>query len=277
MLRTILLALDHSHAGRQAQRYALTLAQHYNASITAVGIVDTPWITAAQPEPLGGSSFKTNHDEVLIQESHHHVKHMITDYVKACNEVHVTVRTVETEGFPAVVIERLAHEHDIIVMGKTADFHFDVDDSTDEIVRHVARDNSRPLIIVPEHVPNKGKILVTLDGSVAASKALHMLIMLGLAQNQNVEILSIHRDTELAHTIAKRGVSLCQAHTITASSRVIESHNHEAEIILNHAISLDAQLIVMGGFSHSSFKEVFFGSRSQYMLEHSQIPLFMYH
>ena len=189
----------------------------------------------------------------------------------------MTVRTVEAEGFPAVVIERLAHEHDIIVMGKTADFHFDVDDTTDETVRHVARDNPRPLIIVPKHVTNPGKILVTLDGSAAASRALHMLIMLGLAQNKLLEVLSIHKDIELARTIAKRGVSLCQAHGIAASSHVIEGYNHETQIILERAMDLNAQLIVMGGFSHSGFKEIFFGSRSQYMLEHSPIPLFMYH
>ena len=277
MLKTILIALDPSESGLQAQHYSLKLAKRFKAKITALGIIDTPWITAAQPEPLGGSSFKINRDDMLIHQSHNYVQHMINDFKQICSESHIDLKTIEVEGFPAILIERMAQEHDLVIMGKTADFHCDLDESSDYTVKHVARDNPRPLVVIPYQTINSGHILVTLDGSVAAARALHMFLLLGLANDHNIEVLSIHKESELAQHIATRGVRMCQAHGIQASSHIIADHGHEAERILEYANDMRSQMIVMGGFSHSGIKQALFGSCSQYILQHSTIPLFMYH
>ena len=257
MLKNILVTLDKSKSGREAQHYALRMARAYQTSITAVGIVDTPWITAPQPEPLGGSAFKIHRDEELIKQSHHHIKQLFAEFESACASNDIVFRCVEAEGFPSVVIERLSHEHDIIIMGKTTDFHFDIHEQTDRVVKNVARDNSRPLIIVPESPTIDGKILVTLDGSVAASRALHMFLLLGLAKDHAVEVLSVHKDQELAQIIAQRGVNMCHVHNVNALAHTIQSHGDTASIILERGEELKATLIIMGGFSHSVLKAKF--------------------
>ena len=277
MIKKILIALDHSKPGLEAQNYALNLAREFNASITAVGIIDTPWITAAQPEPLGGSAFKIHRDEAVIKQSHDYIRHLFEAFETACQQTNIPYTFVEAEGFPAVVIERLAHEHDLIVIGKTTDFHFDLDENTDITVKHIARDNPRPMIIVPENPLPGEKILITKDGSVAASRALHMYLLLGLAQDQQIEVLSIHKDVELAGIIAGRGVRMCESYGVMASSHVIEANTDESDLILERARQINAKLIVMGGFSGSALKEALFGSCSKRILKDSAIPLFVYH
>lgn len=278
MLKKILIALDGSKPGLEAQHQAIEMARSYGASVTAVGIIDTPWITAAQPEPLGGSAFKIHRDEAVIRQSHEHVQALFGEFEANCKSQGIAHTCIEAEGFPSIVIERLAHEHDLIIMGKTTDFHFDLDEDTDITVKHIARDNPRPLIIVPEEPENKGgKILITQDGSVAASRALHMFLLLGLGQHQEVEVLSIHKDGELAQIIAQRGVRMCEIHGVKASSHIIETSNEESDTILERASDIKASLIVMGGFSRSVIKEALFGSCSKRILKDSKIPLFIHH
>jgi nucleotide-binding universal stress UspA family protein len=278
MLKKILIALDSSKPGLEAQYQAIEMARAYGASVTAVGIIDTPWITAAQPEPLGGSAFKIHRDEAVIRQSHEHVRTLFEEFESSCKSHGIAHTCIEAEGFPSIVIERLAHEHDLIIMGKTTDFHFDLDEDTDITVKHIARDNPRPLIIVPEEPENKGgKILITKDGSVAASRALHMFLLLGLAQRQKMEVLSIHKDGELAQIIAQRGVHMCEIHGVKASSHIIETSSEESDIILERANSIKASMIVMGGFSRSMIKEALFGSCSKRILKDSKIPLFIHH
>ncbi len=50
-----------------------------------------------------------------------------------------------------------------------------------------------------------------------------------------------------------------------------------ADVIVRHATDMDAELIVMGAYGHSRFREAIFGGATRNMLEHSVLPLMMAH
>lgn len=277
MLKKILLVLDGSDAGHAARKVAFELSQNNQASVTALGVLDTPWITAAQPEPIGAASFKLQRDEAMIEHTHTHMKQLLEDFKADAASKKIPCEMVKAEGFPTTEIERLSHEHDLIVIGKTTDFHFDLDDDSDVTVRHIARDNPRPLYIVPENPAKGNKVLVALDESLQSSRALHMFLLLKLPQNRAVDILSIHDDLEQAENIANRGLRMCLSHGVEASVRTLTTTADRAETIMKAAQELNAGLLVMGGFSHSLLKEVLFGSCTKSIMENSRIPLFLHH
>lgn len=277
MLKKILYVLDGSKVGHAARKAAFDLSKKTGATITAVGVLDTPWITAAQPEPIGGASFKLQRDEAMIEHTHAHMKNLLQNFEKDASDHDITSQVVQVEGFPATEIERLAHEHDLIVIGKTTDFHFDLDQDSDITVRHIARDNPRPLYIVPENPIQGDKVLVALDGSLQSSRALHMFLLLGLAGTRSVEILSINEDKERADNVANRGVRMCESHGIKATAYSVSETGNRAETIITTARDHKAELLVMGGFSHSILKEILFGSCTKSLMENSQIPLFLHH
>lgn len=277
MLKKILLVLDGSNAGSAAREYAFQLSSSTHAGMTAIGVLDTPWITAAQPEPIGGASFKLQRDEAMIEHTQEHVIHLLESFVQEAASRNIPVESVEAEGFPATEIERLSHEHDLIIIGKKTDFHFDLDEEADVTVRHVARDNPRPLLIVPENPAQGGKVLVALDASHQSSRALHMFLLLGMAMDREVEVLSIHEDEELASIIAERGVRMCALYGVKASARPVRAAGNRGELILKAAKDVQASLMVMGGFSHSFLKELFFGSCTKKLMEGAKIPLFLHH
>jgi len=50
-----------------------------------------------------------------------------------------------------------------------------------------------------------------------------------------------------------------------------------SDVLMRHAADLDADLIVMGAYGHSRFREAILGGATRYMLEQTEWPVFMAH
>lgn len=277
MLKRILLPLDNSAPGVTAQKMAIELAKSKKAAVTGLGILDLPWITAAQPEPLGGSSFKMARDDAVIKQSQDHAAFLMSEFKADCAKNGVKHQAIKAEGFPAVEIEKLAHEHDMIIIGKTTDFHADLDEDSDLTVKHLARDNARPIMIVPETLPDSNKVLVAFDGSLQASRSIHMFLLLGLADGKDIHIVSLNKDIDIAKVNATRAHNLFSAYGMDSQTEGLEQRGNLADQLIDYAHGLTASMMVMGGFSHTAIREAFFGSATKTILKKCTFPLFLHH
>ena len=278
MIKKILVVLDNSKPGLTAQKYAMDMALKYKAILTGLTILDTPWITAAQPEPLGGSAFKVHRDDVVLRQSQDHIDYLLAEFKKDALEAQLDFQGVEAEGFPAIEIEKLSHENDIIIIGKTTDFHFELEEDTDITVKHIARDNPRPLILIPETIPTSQRIMVAYDGSLQASRSLHMFLLLGLAKSHEIHIVCSHKIVDKAEVVGKRAVRMCEAHGVKATFHPLEMPSGStADHLLDKVKELDVSMLVMGGFSHTLIHETLFGSCTKALMRNTIVPLFMFH
>ncbi|WP_439111065.1 universal stress protein [Lentibacter sp.] len=50
-----------------------------------------------------------------------------------------------------------------------------------------------------------------------------------------------------------------------------------SDVLLRHATDVNADLVVMGAYGHSRFREAILGGATRYMLEQSKLPVFMAH
>ena len=50
-----------------------------------------------------------------------------------------------------------------------------------------------------------------------------------------------------------------------------------SDVLRRHASDMDADLIVMGAYGHSRFREAILGGATRYMLEQSKLPVLMAH
>ena len=50
-----------------------------------------------------------------------------------------------------------------------------------------------------------------------------------------------------------------------------------SDVMIRHATDMDADMIVMGAYGHSRFRESLFGGATRYMLEQSPLPILMAH
>jgi nucleotide-binding universal stress UspA family protein len=277
MLKRILVVLDGSNAASCAKKYALKLAKELKTELTGVGVIDTPWITAAQPEPLGGAAFKIHRDQELIKKTHDRIEEMLTKFRNECDKNDVKCYVSELEGFPATEIEGLSEEHDLIIIGKTTDFHGDLDGDTDLTVKHILRDNPRPVIVIPRDLDLTGKIVVAYDGSMQAARALHMFLLLGLGIGHKIHVVSVARRKSEADTMAQRALEMCKLHDMDVEAEGMESRKAPELVILNRAKELKANMVVMGAYGTQGLREYIFGTTTEHLMKQSDVALFIHH
>ncbi len=142
--------------------------------------------------------------------------------------------------------------------------------------------SGRPVIIVPA-VPDKpaldGTIVAAWDGSAEAARAINdaltflkpaarVVLVVGVAGGQDDE-QAPQTDGMMAHL---------QRHGVTAEAlRVKIGEGDVGRLLLSTAKSLGADLMVMGAFHHSRWREFILGGVTLTVLEQATIPLFMAH
>lgn len=147
----------------------------------------------------------------------------------------------------------------------------------------LALESGRPTIIVP----NAGRfltcgkrVLVAWNGRREAVRALFDALPM-LERAEAVRVLSVNPDqtgagvtgasnTEIAAALARHGVKCETAQSVTAGIEV-------GDDLLNRAADFSADLIVMGCYGHTRFREFVFGGASRAILQHMTVPVLMSH
>jgi nucleotide-binding universal stress UspA family protein len=277
VLRSILVALDATPASSQAQRLAIEMAKRLDCQITGLAVLDRDHITQPTAVGIGGMAFKQHRDQVKLKEAKAFLQSLEKGFEQTCEKIGAAWQVIEAEGVPHKLLEQESGRHDLLVIGKDTDFHFDEDPSTADTVQRLLRDNPRPLLVCPEQASGEGAILATYDGSVRASRALHMLVLLEFARGRPVHVLSVAPEREVAEARARYPTELLAKHGYQATPHGIGSYADPAEIVLAEAEAVGATLIAMGASGHSPLHEFFLGSTTQRLMNSCPCVLFVHH
>jgi len=189
----------------------------------------------------------------------------------------VAWQVVEAEGRPYKLIERESGRHDLLVIGKDTDFHFDFADTTSDTVQRLLKENPRPLLVCPERIRETGPIVAAYDGSLNASRALHMLILLGLADGSQVHVVSVASDEARAQQRASYATDLFVKHGIDAIPHGIGSSGAPGQIVLAEAQALGAAMVALGASGQNALQSWLLGSASSQLLNACPCTLFVHH
>jgi nucleotide-binding universal stress UspA family protein len=277
VLRSILVALDATSASAAAQTLAIDLAKRLECQITGIAILDRGHITAPTAVGIGGMAFKQHWDEVKLQEAKAFLDRLARGFQDSSEAVGAAWQVIEAEGVPHRLIEQESGRHDLLVIGKDTDFHFDEDPSIAGMVQRLLHDNARPLIVCPDTAPCEGPVLVAYDGSLRSSRAVHMLALLGHVRGRPVHVLSVAPDQAEAAGRARYASELLTKHGLQVVPHGVRSRADPAEIICAEAEALGATLIAMGASGHRPIHDLFLGSSTQRLLELCPCPLFVHH
>jgi nucleotide-binding universal stress UspA family protein len=135
-----------------------------------------------------------------------------------------------------------------------------------------------PLIIIPPGIDtfSAKNIIVAWDGSARAAHAVHDALPFLKAADQ-VEILSISGEKDLSASLP--GAELAPRltrHGINCTVKELTARNGDAGDTLRAQISyFRADMVVMGGFVHSRWRQLILGGVTQSMLKESPVPLLL--
>jgi nucleotide-binding universal stress UspA family protein len=278
MLKSILIGLDDSASTERATELALDLARSHGATLVGLAVIDEPDIKAGAAMGIGGSSYKHDRDEALIQDARQRAGECERRFLERCRTSHAAARVLEVTGRPPETILAELENHDLAVLGRDANFRFETeatDTRTWDLVMHRA---SKPVIVVPDQERSlKGAAILAYDGSLAAARALRSFAASGLAQGRDLHVITVNDSGAVAWELATQAVETLKGLGFDAEVHNVVSILPIADALLEVAQKLDATLIVMGAFAHSRLRMLFRGSVTQQLVERTTISLFLTH
>jgi nucleotide-binding universal stress UspA family protein len=142
-------------------------------------------------------------------------------------------------------------------------------------------DTGRPVLILP---PKKNwqwqdkTIALAWDGSLPAARALYNALPL-IGKVEKLYVLCGREADEELDPEAEKGVQIyLQTHGLAAQIiRVTRGDLSLPESLLARAKDLKADMLIMGAYGHSQFREMVLGGVTEFMLKQADIPLLLSH
>ncbi len=170
---------------------------------------------------------------------------------------------------------------DIVVMGQPQENDPTATTSTD-FAEYVVMNSGVPGLIVPldwTARKNLDKVLISWNASKEATRALHSAIPL-LRQARSVQVVMFNL---AAQPRAQRmqpggGIDIFLArHGIKVALVQKDTNRPVGDALLSHATEMEADLLIMGCYGHSRFREILLGGATRTILTAAGIPVLMAH
>lgn len=166
--------------------------------------------------------------------------------------------------------------HDIAVTDRLADILSEARAMMEELLFS----SGRPAIVVPPTSTGYAakKIIVGWDGSARAARAVHdAMPMLKMADKVQLICINQEKDpsknvpgADFAPFLSRHGVNVDLVD-------IAEKDSAAGDILCRQAQAVQADLIVMGAFGHTRFRQLLLGGATQTMLEKAEVPVFFSH
>jgi nucleotide-binding universal stress UspA family protein len=189
---------------------------------------------------------------------------------------------IETSNPAPYAVPHAARAADLVIAGQ--------DDPTDPesyvgdaFPQTLVLTSGRPVLLVPHagHFSNIGKYpLIAWDGSREAARAVHdALPLLKTAEQVNIVRVSTDRQHVAEVEPEMQIVASLALHGIQADVSVVRGTNEATagEALLSCVADVSADLLVMGGYGHSRWREIVLGGATQTILSSTTVPVLMSH
>ena len=137
--------------------------------------------------------------------------------------------------------------------------------------------SGKPTLMIPRKMKNfeTSKILIGWNNSPEVARAVTSAIQI-LQEATEVHIVSSKEYTKDKKDLENLKNYLLH-HGVKSTSEIVKTTRIPGEALLREAKVWHSDLIIAGAFSHKGLKELMFGGTTQYILEHSDVPVFMTH
>ncbi|WP_436642800.1 universal stress protein [Microbaculum sp. FT89] len=279
--KDILVHLDSeagSGAGARRQAFAISLAATHDAHLTGLIFALEPTIPPMIMGEVPGSLLESQRTRALEA-----AQASADTFTEAANRAGIKseVRIVNcTEAAAGPTLAMHGRTSDLILVGQPEPD--DVLAIRELLVEAALFESGRATLVVPYIGPNEAKldrVMVAWDGRRQASRAANEAMpVLKTAEAVSVVIVgdsvpSAHGGepgADLALHLARHGLSVDVKRIGSAGIDV-------GNALLSHAADSEADLLVMGGYGHSRFREFMFGGTTNSILESMTIPVLMAH
>ncbi|MGL4576859.1 MAG: universal stress protein [Burkholderiaceae bacterium] len=274
--QSILLHIDHSPACQRRIAFAASLAAAHNAhliGLAATGLVYSPYIA-------GGEAIGRYYEEAAeaLRTAAQQAAAAFSDQMKAAG-----VRSWEAQVLTADAGSALARQSrfvDLVILGQTDPGAIGTDSG---LPQYLLLHNARPVIVFPyagEFDGVVGNVMIAWSGTKEAARAVSDALPI-LQKAKTVRLIVFNRDASLDKETDKPGSADISTYLARHQVNLVTSRE-ETDIDVGNAIlsrmaDYGSDLLVMGGYGHSRFREILLGGVTRTILAHMTAPVLMAH
>jgi nucleotide-binding universal stress UspA family protein len=276
--KTILVHVDHSRHAPQRIRIAAEIALRENAHLTGLAMTGVSrYLLDGMRVPDSGAFLQTHIGNLKQQAAK--ALDQYEEIVRQMGVLSWARRLVDDE--PAGGLSLEARYADLVVLGQT-DTSEVLPATISDFPEYVVMYSGRPVLIVPyagTFTTVGRKVLAAWDGSQEAIRAIDgALPFLRQAAEVKVVVFNAEKQVnmhgeqpgaDIALYLARHGVK------VDVMQEVTEQRSGDA--LLSLAADTFADLLVMGCYAHSRFRELLLGGASRTVLESMTLPVLMAH
>lgn len=280
-LKDILVHIDAeagSGAGKRRQDFALSLAYAHDAHLTAIIFALEPTIPPMIMGEVPGSLLESQRERAL--DSAQAAATAFTEAARVAG-VRSEVRVINcTEAAAAPTLAVHGRTTDLVVLGQEEPD--DILAIRELLVEAALFETGRAVLVVPYigvQDATLNHVMVAWDGKREASRAASEAMPL-LKKADDVSVVIVGDDAPSAHG-GEPGADLAlhlARHDLEVNvKRIGDAGIDVGNALLSHAADSEADLLVMGGYGHSRFRQFVFGGTTNGILSSMTIPVLMAH
>lgn len=136
----------------------------------------------------------------------------------------------------------------------------------------------RPALIAPPSAPASigEKVIIGWNRSASAARAVAAALPF-LVSSRSVTVVAVKTGAKQGPAPQDIAKYLSWHEVSTEIVEIEPDHRAVGEVLLEEAAGLEADLIVMGAYSHSRLRELILGGVTRHVLQNARIPLLMVH
>ncbi len=187
----------------------------------------------------------------------------------------VTATWRERSGTEDNVVAGESRLRDVVILAATGE---EGDSVRSGAIEKAIFDSGRPLLLTPNAKALKdiGRVAVFWNGGAQAARAVASALPL-LQVADAVDIMWVDEDVEEDYVLTGL-VDYLAWHGVTASVKRFQPDERLiGELLMDEAVRGGADMVVMGGYSHSRLREFILGGVTQQMLDESPIAALIAH
>ncbi len=286
-IKTVLVPVDTSPESLDALIVALVVSKRFGAHLEAIHVVHSSLEAISHMSDRMPASLRKSVAEQAKNDAREHADAAKAKFEEFCKDHDVqisnnpgqdqgvTAEWLEVSGEVANMLVRRGRLSDVIVVSRPTEHLSKIRRSpAGENLEAVMMETGRPLLIVPPGetgAPAK-HIAIGWNESQEAARALSSAIPWMVQMDQVTVIVSKKRESRVNEV-----VEYLSWHGVTPRVQLLDNKGNVGVSILETCSSAGADLLVVGGFSHSRARELLFGGVTRHLLSESSIPTLMVH
>ncbi|HEV7275958.1 MAG TPA: universal stress protein [Devosiaceae bacterium] len=275
MLKDIVVYVTGGQEDGSRIGHAAALATGYDVSLTAVHLNKMPELIAPT-DYLGAGYLQT-----VMSESQERSRQAHEELRRRLSGLTVPHDLRQIEGYPGRIGDALAAEvrtSDLFV----GTLPYADRDRSGHIEEAVLFKSGRGCLFVPTDAPVRESYDTiflawknTREAARAAAEALPFLqraalVIIGVVEESGAS-------EQYGETVGTDIARYLSRHEVTTELRAINGWSDAGEALLNEAEKTSAQMIVMGGYGHSRFREWVLGGVTRHVMTHARVPVLTAH